>query len=142
MTKNLPNPKNYGENYATLYSLANEFLDAARSLQTSRGNNIDSAIYFLLAHSSELMLKSFLCKKGESIRTLKSIGHNIEELLSRSIKCDFPSDLELTHVLLLADNYKAKKFEYRSMESMSLPHIYPLTKEIDKLGSVVYDYII
>jgi len=139
MTKSPLSQKNYGEDYATLYSQANEFLDAAKCLQLSHvANNV---VYSLLAHSSELALKSFLQKKGLTVSKLKFIGHDIEQLLSCSIHYGFPSNLECTHLLSLADNYKAKKFEYRPMESMRLPNLLFLTKEIEKLESVVYYYI-
>jgi len=88
------------------------------------------------------MLKSFLFKKGKSVKELKSIGHDIRRLLSLSIYLGFPSDLGLTQVLLLSEYYRAKKLEYRPKQIMYFPQMYFLIKEVDKLGSVVYDYII
>ncbi len=45
----------------TLYSLSDEFLEAARVLQATPPTrvNFSSAAYYLLGHSAELILKAF-----------------------------------------------------------------------------------
>lgn len=75
------------EDDGTLYSLSSEFLEAAIVLSQTPPIiiNFSIAIYYLLSHSTELMLKAFLHKKGRTIRELRTIGHNLECWLTTNL---------------------------------------------------------
>ena len=67
---------NGSQDDGTLYSLSDEFLEAARVLQATPPTrvNFSSAAYYLLGHAAELMLKAFLFKHEVSIVELKKIA--------------------------------------------------------------------
>lgn len=127
----------------TLYSLSDEFLEAARVLQATPPTrvNYSSATYYLLGHSAELMLKAFLFKHGVPIDELKKVGHDLEKLVSRAKERGLPEKVHLQQVLELAETYKDKSFEYRTRKRKMFPNLDLLTEEIEGLQSAVFDRI-
>jgi len=128
------------EDDGTLYSLSDEFLEAARVLQATPPTrvNFSSATYYLLGHSAELILKAFLFRHGVSIVDLKKIGHDLEKLVYRAKEKGLPEKVDLQQTLKLADIYKDKSFEYRTRKRKLLPSLDLLTEEIERLQSVVF----
>lgn len=61
------------EDEATLWSLSNEYLEAAKVLQNAPLTkvNFHIVIYYLIGHSVELSLKSYLFQHEESVEDLK-----------------------------------------------------------------------
>lgn len=131
------------EDDGTLYSLSDEFLEAARVLQATPPVrvNFSSAAYSLLGHSAELMLKAFLYKRGLSIDELTKIRHDLKKLVKRAREKGLPKTVHLQQVLKLADTYKDKCFEYRTRQRIAVPSLELLTEEIESLQSVVFDNI-
>lgn len=127
----------------TLYSLSDEFLEAARVLQATPPVRVgcSSATYYLLGHSAELMLKAFLFKHGVSIDELKKIGHDLKELVCCAKKKGLPEKVHLQQILALADTYEGKTLEYRTRKRKTFPSLDLLTKEIEGLQSAVFDRI-
>lgn len=127
----------------TLYSLSDEFLEAARVLQATPPTrvNFSSAAYYLLGHSAELMLKAFLFKHEVSIVELKKIGHDLEELVCHAKKKGLPEKVHLQLILELASIYKDKSLEYRTRKRKTFPNLDLLTEEIEGLQSAVFDRI-
>lgn len=127
----------------TLYSLSDEFLEAARVLQSTSPTrvNFSSATYYLLGHSAELMLKAFLFKHGVAIAELKNINHNLEKLVCRAKEKGLPEKVHLHQVIGLADTYKDKSFEYRTRKRKTFPDLELLIEEIEGLQSVVFNHI-
>ncbi len=125
----------------TLFSLSGEFLEAARVLQATLPVRIgySSAIYYLLGHAAELMLKAFLYKHGQSINDLKKINHDLGKLASRAREVGLPETVQLDQLLLLAAAYKEKSFEYRTRKRKTFPSLDLLAEEIRKLQSAVFD---
>lgn len=125
----------------TLFSLSDEYLEAARILQETPPVQVDygSATYYLLGHSAELMLKAFLFKHGLSIKDLKKINHDLDKLATLAIENGLPEKVGLIHVLHLAATYKDKGFEYRTRKKLTFPPIDLLTQEIKVLQSAVFD---
>ena len=125
----------------TLYSLADEFLEAARVLQATLPTrvNYSSATYYLLGHAAELMLKAFLYKHGQTISDLKKINHDLKKLSSLARAKGLPDKVQLVQIAHLAGTYNEKGFEYRTMKRKTFPSIDHLTEEIEKLQSAVFD---
>lgn len=125
----------------TLFSLSDEFLEAARVLQETPPVRVGyrSATYYLLGHSGELMLKAFLFKHGLSIKELRKINHDLEKLATLAREKGLPEKVGLIHVLHLAASYKDKGFEYRTRKKLTFPPIDLLTQEIKVLQSAVFD---
>jgi len=127
----------------TLYSLSDELLEAARVLQGTPATrvNFSSATYYLLGHSAELILKSYLFKHGVTINELKNIGHDLENLVYLTKEKGLPVQVGLQHILGLAATYKEKNFEYRTRKKKTFPNIDLLLDEIKALQSVVFYHI-
>jgi hypothetical protein len=125
----------------TLFSLSDELLEAARVLQETPPVRVNywSAIYYLLGHSAELMLKAFLYKHGLSINDLRKINHDLEKLATLAREKSLPERVKLDHILHFATTYKDKSFEYRTRKEISFPPIDLLTEEIKTLQSAVFD---
>lgn len=70
------------EDEGTFYSLASEYLEAAITLFNTPPTRINYwvVIYYLLGHSAELTLKSYLFDHGETPESLKKVGHDLERL--------------------------------------------------------------
>lgn len=124
-----------------LFSLSDEFLEAARVLQGTPPVRVNywSAIYYLLGHSAELMLKAFLYKHDLSINYLIKINHDLEKLATLAREKSLPERVKLDHILHLATTYKDKSFEYRTRKKKTFPPIDLLTEEIKTLQSAVFD---
>ena len=115
----------------TLYSLSDEFLEAARVLQVTPPVrvNFSSAAYYLLGHSAELMLKAFLFKHGVSINELKKINHDLEKLVWHARKKGLAEKVHLQKILELAETYKDKSLEYRTRKKKTFPSLELLQKK-------------
>lgn len=126
----------------TFFSLSGEFLEAARVLQARPRGRIDysSAIYYLLGHSAELLLKAFLYKHGQKeIKDLKTIGHDLQKLAFLARGAGLPEKVKLEQTLRLSAAYREKALEYRTRKRKRFPALGLLTEEIDKLQSAVFD---
>lgn len=127
----------------TLYSLADEFLEASVVLQNTPPIrvNYSSANYYLLGHSAELMLKAFLYRHGVTIPELRKIGHDLEKLVTVSEEKGLPKTVSLNQIRQLAEIYRNKSLEYRERKKKTFPDIDLLTKEIEALQSAVFGKI-
>ncbi len=108
------------------WSHAKEFLTAAnvvKSPQRSSKRKIDFSLilpaYYLVGHSIELSLKSYLAAKGYETKVLKSkpYGHDLEALLIECRKRKLGREVKLSKhqfnaIKLFSDTYKLKKLEY------------------------------
>ena len=124
----------------TLFSLSDEFLEAARVLQATPPVrvNYSSATYYLLGHAAELMLKAFLYKHGQTISDLKKINHDLGKLAYLAREMGLPEKVQLNQIIRLAGTYKEKGFEYRTRKAKTFPSLDHLTEEIEKLQSAVF----
>jgi len=96
-----------------MYAYGHEFYDISRKTKHSPVKP------YLLGHALELFLKSFLMKKGSSIKQLKSrsFSHNIDHLLKESLKHDIEdcfhiSDELKANISSFSKLYSAKHYEY------------------------------
>lgn len=88
------------------WSLAENFLSAAKAVKDPKGNNGDRTndelllpAYYLVGHSIELSLKSYLAaKKGYTVDELRSkkYGHNLEVLFSEARKRKLGREVKLS----------------------------------------------
>ena len=124
----------------TLYSLSDEFLEAAVVLQNTPPVrvNYSSATYYLLGHSAELMLKAFLYSHGVTIPKLKKMGHDLEKLATASTGKGLHKTVSLKQIRQLAETYRNKSLEYRERKKTTFPNLELLTEEIKALQAVVF----
>jgi hypothetical protein len=106
---------------------AKEMLAAAKLLHDSEVWKVQRPTYYLLGHSIEVALKSFLLANGASPRTLKKkLGHNLTKTARRVIaaKSNSVSPIVqeyLAAIDLLNHYYQAKELEYRVTGTKTFP---------------------
>lgn len=130
------------------WSHAKEFLTAANVVRDpqrrGKGKTDFSLIlpaYYLVGHSIELSLKSYLAAKGYTTRVLRSkpYGHDLQALLiecrkrklGREVKL---SEHQLNAIKIFSDTYKSKKLEYLEYGNYRFPEydfIYDVAKTLN-----------
>ena len=132
------------EDESTLFSLAGEFLEGASILigtPTTRVN-VSLVTYYLLGHATELLLKSFLFKRGDSIEYLRlRLGHKIAELVRRARTKGLPESIPLRNALQLSMVYSGKQTEYRQKHAASFPPLDLLLDEARGLQAYVFSHV-
>lgn len=113
-------------NSVGLWCLGFDFFRSAEYILEREGKHFFDPWLYLVSHSIELSLKAFLRSKRCSVQSLKSVGHDLVELLrlaeDRGIRDTVA--LEQRHVDAIAvinPFYMEKGFEYRKRGSGSLP---------------------
>jgi hypothetical protein len=132
------------EDEASLFSLSTEYLEAAAILEQTLvvKLNVSLVTYFLLGHSAELLLKSFLFKQGISIENLKNnYGHNLAKLTREARKLGLSNSISLEHVQTLSQHYVSKQTEYRQKRKASFPPKDLLIGELRHLANHVFGHI-
>jgi hypothetical protein len=132
------------EDEATLFSLSGEYLEAASILHNTLITqvNVSLVTFYLLGHASELLLKSFLFKKGDTIENLKfRLGHNLAKLIKQAKAKGLPDSLPLRYVLALSVQYSSKQTEYRKTFEASLPPLDLLLQEVRGLQAHVFNHV-
>lgn len=115
---------------------AGDFLAAAKVFEPPE-NRFSPVPYYLICHSIELSLKSFLFSAGFKRRDRKRLNHDLEKALSSAEDSGLSAHLEITsndrEVLRKANRlYPKKEFEYfESLETIYDPHDF----ELDSLAS-------
>ena len=125
-----------------LWTDANEMLSAAKHLAAAKGFSTSQPLYYLLGHSLELSLKSYVRAKGGTLECLKSMGHDLDLCLDWATTAGLGDFVEITEkdrgvVSLMNIPYKAKEFEYRVTGSKKYPHTEDLFVLIEKVLSGV-----
>jgi hypothetical protein len=139
-----PLPRPDFEDEATLFSLSSEFLEAAFVLfQTpAKQINVSLVTYYLVGHAAELLLKSYLYKRGVTLEDLKNrYGHHIERLIKRSRLEGLSSVVSTKHIEKLAAAYAHKRTEYRQKHELRFPPLDDLLAEAKALQAVVFDHV-
>ncbi|UAA37872.1 hypothetical protein KIH87_14380 [Paraneptunicella aestuarii] len=128
------------EDEATFFSLSSEYLEAAETLNKIPPTKVNYWIitYYLLGHSAELSLKSFLFKRGMSLKELRKIGHDLFELLDKAKNHGIQ---DFNSIRSLSPIYKSKKLEYRQRNIESFPPIDNLILEVKELHLMVFESI-
>lgn len=124
------------------------FLSAANKVLSPQANSDkpfmpldDNAIvaYYLVGHSIELSLKSYLYAKNYNKNKLRNkFGHDLSKLLIECKKRMIGREVklkkkEMAGIDLLSSTYKSKKFEYLEYGSYSFPEyrfIYGVAKKL------------
>lgn len=130
----------------TFYLLASEYLEAAITLFNTPPTRINYwvVVYYLLGHSAELTLKSYLFDHGETIDSLRKVGrngHDLEKLVELALKHGLSTELSLRAINSLAPIYRSKELEYRKRKRQTFPCEQDLIDEIQALQSVVFNRI-
>ncbi len=106
---------------------ATDFLAAAKSFETPN-NRFSPVPYYLICHSIELSLKSYLFSAGFKKKDRKKLNHDLEKALQTAEENGLGSHLEITSfdrdALQKANKlYPKKEFEYfESLETIYDPH--------------------
>lgn len=130
------------EDEATFFSLSGEFFEAAETLNRVSPTKVNYWVvtYYLLGHSAELTLKSFLFKKNTPLKELRGIGHDLSALIDKANEHGI-QDLNLASLRIMAPIYKAKKLEYRQRNREEFPPITSLIQEVKELRSIVFNHV-
>ncbi len=113
-----------------MFNYAVSYIDAARELSDACNSgrltlSFDATIGMLIGHSIELGTKSFLRSKGESLKVIKALRHNLLELLTKatakglvtSASIDENIDLEILNEWFGQPPYKIRYIETGSCRS-------------------------
>ncbi|WP_213770566.1 hypothetical protein [Bradyrhizobium sp. dw_78] len=106
---------------------AKEMLAAAKPLHDSKVRKVQRPTHYLLGHSIEVALKSFLLANGASPGTLKKkLGHNLARTARPVIAAGSNSvspivEEYLAAIDLLNHHYQVKEIEYRVTGSKTFP---------------------
>ncbi len=92
-------------------------------------DGVSMVAYYLVGHTIELTLKSYLFAKGytlSDLRNPKKFGHSISKLLDECRKRKIGREVklskaEITAIHSLNDEYKTKRFEYIEYGMYRLP---------------------
>jgi hypothetical protein len=130
----------YKEDEATFFSLSGEYLEAAEILLKVPPTKVNYWIvtYYLLGHSAELSLKSFLFKQNVLINKLRKIGHDLNTLISECHELGLPDFVLLRE---LSQIYKEKGLEYRKSRKEYFPCTEGLISEVKHLRSIVFAHV-
>ncbi|MEK7881028.1 MAG: hypothetical protein AAB210_03935 [Deltaproteobacteria bacterium] len=123
-----------------LWRYSKEFYAAADIIIKSEPNSgISTVAYYLICHSLELSMKSFLRGKGASLDLLRcKLGHDLAKLLKKVEKSNIGKFVEITDVdrqaiKVINPYYKNKEFEYITTGCKTFPEIDLLVAFADKL---------
>ena len=127
-----------------LLNYTKEYYQGYETINASHPKDVDcmAVKYFLLCHSLELALKSWLRLKGLTYLELKSLGHNLEKCVKLlADKYDLHFDPVTTQMIIHTNQYYSNKdFEYFVMGYKSLPAINQLASSVHLIISKVnYD---
>lgn len=108
-----------------LWTDSKQMLEAARLLMTN-GMSVKMPMYYLLGHSLEVGIKSFILSKGASQKCLRDMGHDLVGGVEWSIPCGLETYFSFTEkqlgmVVLLNKYYRSKELEYRVTGIKQLP---------------------
>ena len=119
--------------------------DSEKSCKPLDDNTV--VAYYLVGHSIELSLKSYLYAKNynEDILRNKKFGHDLSKLLKECKKRKIGREVKLKKkeaagIDLLSITYKRKKFEYLMYGSYSLPEYEFIYKVAKKLSNGLARY--
>ena len=113
---------------------ASDFFDAAETLWPSNTDLVHQSskptpfvVHYLIGHSIELSLKSFLLSRGLKIDELKSnkYGHNLSVLLSESRRRKLGNIVKLTQ---------------RERKAIELLNVFYFTKELEYIKIAIYQF--
>jgi hypothetical protein len=119
-----------------------DFLSAADAVKPPselkrKMDGVSMVAYYLVGHSIELTLKSYLFAKGYKLKDLrdpKKYGHSLSNLLNECRKRKIGREVKLSNaeiavIHLLNDVYKTKRFEYLEYGMYRLPG-YLFTRDV------------
>ena len=115
-------------------------MSAAKSVKDPQGNKggrtnfkLLLPAYYLVGHSIELSLKSYLAAKGSTPDKLKRkpYGHNLKALFSEARRRKLGREVILSEdqvkaIRLLNETYCSKEFEYLEYKNYRLPEYGPI----------------
>lgn len=134
-------PGDGSEDGGTLFSLASEYLEAAITLFNTPPTRVNYSlvIYYLLGHSAELTLKSYLFDHGETPASLKRLRHDLDKLMECALSRGLSKQISLGAIASLAPIYRDKELEYRKRKRQSFPDRQDLIHEVHALQSAVFN---
>ena len=110
---------------------ATDFLAAAQAFEAPK-NRFSPVRYYLICHSIELSLKSFLLTVGFKKDNLQNLNHDLNKALKKAVDKGLSTHLEITsndrEALKKANKlYSIKEFEYfEKLETIYDPHDFDL----------------
>lgn len=103
-------------------------------------------VMYLVAHSIELSIKAYLLHKGQTLRQLRKVGHDICKALKKAKELGIGQVVEITEIEMgalqvLNDLYSKKELNYIVTGFKKFPMFGPLQELSEKLLQGVADEI-
>ena len=127
-----------------LWTDANEMLRAAKHLMTVKQLTLSQPLYFLLGHALELAFKSYIRAKGDSLNSLRTVGHNLVVAKELAVTAGIEELVRLDErehlaIAVLNEYYLRKEFEYRVTGVKIYPEAKLLAELVEKLLNGTHD---
>ncbi|MDA1046820.1 MAG: hypothetical protein O3A82_07825 [Verrucomicrobia bacterium] len=134
-----------------LWRYGRDFLDAGEKIKDPRkpdhllDHHAPTTAYYLVSHSIELLLKSYLRAKGKNLKELRKIGHNLVEAISQCEAEGIQDLVEITEetkaeIALLNQTYASKDFEYFKQGYFELPYYERICYFSESLRDGLHDF--
>lgn len=126
----------------SLWTDARDMIAAARLISADPSLATSSPAYYLAGHGIEEAFKAFLRARGQPLKDLCRIGHDLDEALKAAVSCGIEdlctlSAQDRAMIGLLSPYYKAKHFEYRVTGYKSVPQMQDLLSLGDRILTAV-----
>ncbi|WP_269538767.1 hypothetical protein [Cerasicoccus fimbriatus] len=136
-----------------LWRYGKEFLDAGEEIKDPRKpeNPLDhyapTPAFYLVSHSIELFLKSYLRGKKKNLKELRNVGHNLVEALTLCEELGLNELIEVNEetkaeIELLNQTYASKDFEYFKQGYYELPYYERVCFFAENLRDATKDFVL
>tara|TARA_B110001469_G_C9586193_1_gene290805 strand:- start:673 stop:1128 length:456 start_codon:yes stop_codon:yes gene_type:complete len=134
-----------------LWTYGKEFLAAGEKLKDPRKpiNPLDhhapTPAFYLVSHSIELFLKSYLRGKNENLKELRKVGHDLVKALNQCEDLGLNELIEIkeeskAEIALLNQTYASKDFEYFKSGYYQLPYYERVCFFAEDLRDAIKDF--
>ncbi|MBI4377748.1 MAG: hypothetical protein HY578_01485 [Nitrospinae bacterium] len=129
-----------------LLNYSKEFYEAANIIRNDKGA-ISTVAYYLICHSLELSFKAFLRGKGDSINSLKKLGHDLEKILKKAEGKNIKDLMQISDeyreaISIVSTYYCEKEFEYIKTGFKTFPNIDILLRFAEDILSNIHKFCI
>ena len=118
--------------------MARDYLHAARAVRATHGEGKLYPLLYLYGLAIELALKAFLLKRGNSLRELKTLSHQLDCVLSLARRRHLGREIKLSHrevaaIHVLDVTYSSDQLRYIVTGSTVVPRVAALSAAAEAL---------
>lgn len=120
------------------WRMARDYLHAARAVRAAHGERKLYPLLYLYGLAIELALKAFLLKRGNSLRGLKHLSHQLDHVLRLARRRHLGREIKLSHrevasIHVLDVTYSSDHLRYIVTGSTVIPRIAALSSAAETL---------